>query len=1142
MKYSSTFASLLLGPALATSLHAGDENQVEIAKQGGFVPKIAPASEEAVRSIQKFAIAEGLQAKLWAAEPLLANPVAFATDEKGRWYVSETFRLHAGVSDIRAHMNWLQDELASKDLEAFLAILKGDPKVDLDKNAQNSERVQLVWDAKGKGQADSSRIFAEGFNAPLDGIAAGILARKGNVYLTSIPDLWLLKDTKNSHSADQRKSLARGFGIRTGFLGHDLHGLRMGPDGRLYFTVGDRGANAVGHDGSKAHNPETGAVYRCEPDGTGLEIFAVGLRNPQELAFDQYGNLFTGDNNSDGSDPARWVYVLPGSDSGWRIGWQFLKAPFSRGPWLQERLCYPAWNGQAAYHLPPVAVLGNGPSGLTYHPGTGLGDTWKEHFFLANFSGSTPNSGIFAVTVQPQGAGFRMSEAKKPIWNILATDVEFGVDGSLYVLDWVQGWGMTGKGRIYAFSNASGQTSVEQETQALIAEGMERRENTALGRLLAHPDMRVRQEAQFELASRNETAVLRSAAQSGSTLLSRLHGVWGLGQIARRKLEAAECFATLLKDPETEVRAQVAKTARELAKTSLQTGPLADALLSALEDPSERVRAFAAVTLGKAGSPRSIAPLLSVLRKDLTNDPVLRHAVAIGLAGSSLPDLPLVSANAIAPEAPSAAPGIQNLVDAAVKDPETRVRLGAVVALRRLRSPALAAFLKDSDPLVVTEAVRAIHDESVDSALPAVAALENRMGEWLQLPAGSKDNPGPRDAIVRRVLNASYRVGGPAQIQGMLDAVCREELPEPLREEVLQGLAQWEKPFQVDRVTGLYRPLAERSAKAIVDPLQAALSKLLRSPSAAVQIATLQLAVKAEIPANKLNLSELVSNPTIAANVRAEALHTMALLKDPETRTAIQKAAADKSESVRKEALRLQIELKLPGALQVLSIILEKGSTGEKQNALSALARVDDPAAVSLVDSQMESLLKGKLAPELELEVLDAASRYPALKPKLDAHTASAPTANELAPYHFALRGGNATEGKKVFFEKAEAMCMRCHKIKKDGAEVGPDLTGIGARQNREYLLESIINPNAKIAEGFESLLVTLTDNSVHAGIVKSENDKELTLMPPTGKLEKIPKNRIKSREKGPSGMPALSALLSKRELRDLVEFLASQR
>src|SRR5262252_233443 len=79
-----------------------------------YNPTVRGPSNEAQQAIQHFSLPKGVQASVWAAEPLLANPVSFCFDEKGRCYVAETFRLGHGVTDNRSNMYWLDDDLASR--------------------------------------------------------------------------------------------------------------------------------------------------------------------------------------------------------------------------------------------------------------------------------------------------------------------------------------------------------------------------------------------------------------------------------------------------------------------------------------------------------------------------------------------------------------------------------------------------------------------------------------------------------------------------------------------------------------------------------------------------------------------------------------------------------------------------------------------------------------------------------------------------------------------------------------------------------------------------------------------------------------------------------------------------------------------
>ena len=108
---------------------------------------------------------------------------------------------------------------------------------------------------------------------------------------------------------------------------------------------------------------------------------------------------------------------------------------------------------------------------------------------------------------------------------------------------------------------------------------------------------------------------------------------------------------------------------------------------------------------------------------------------------------------------------------------------------------------------------------------------------------------------------------------------------------------------------------------------------------------------------------------------------------------------------------------------------------------------------------------------------------------------------------------------------------------------VVPDLTGIGSRATREYLLESLVAPNARMTPGYENLIIKLRNGESYVGLLKDDDLENIILDSAEDGLLRIPKASIESLDLGLSAMPAdVTTMLSRRELRDLVEFLASQK
>jgi len=262
---------------------------------------------------------------------------------------------------------------------------------------KSTDQVRLVTDTNGDGRADYSSVYSTGFNEPPDGLAAGVMAFNGDIFLTCIPHLWRLRDTDGDRVSEERESVATGFGVNAGFLGHDLRGLCWGPEGKLIFSVSDRGYDLHTKEVREFHGPRNRAVFRCFPDGTLLEVVYTGLRNPQEIAFDDLGNLFAADNNCDKRDHARLVYIVDGGHSGWNMAYQSMLDSYPTGPWHAEKIWNVEHPDRPLSVLPPSAPLGAGPSGFAFSPGQGLPERYRHAFFRCNYTG---NGGIEAFSLK----------------------------------------------------------------------------------------------------------------------------------------------------------------------------------------------------------------------------------------------------------------------------------------------------------------------------------------------------------------------------------------------------------------------------------------------------------------------------------------------------------------------------------------------------------------------------------------------------------------------------------------------------------------------------------------------------------------------------------------------------------------------
>jgi putative heme-binding domain-containing protein len=631
------------------------------------------------------------------------------------------------------------------------------------------------------------------------------------------------------------------------------------------------------------------------------------------------------------------------------------------------------------------------------------------------------------------------------------------------------------------------------------------RDEDELVALLGHADRRIRLRAQRELVARGDPGAFGALARDpAQPLLTRLHAVWGLGQLGADALRAAgwQDLAWAAGD-DAELRAQVAKVAGEAG-----AGWLAPELIAWLRDDSARVRFFAAQSLGRLGAAAAIEPLFALLRENADADPFLRHAAVFAL--HRIGDV----------EAAAARGG----------DADRSVRLAALLVLRRAADPRVARFLADPDPLLVVEAARAIHEVPIPEAFPALAALA-------PLPEG--DDPQTSHALHRRVIDANVWLGTEQAALTLAAHAAEPRHPKAMRALALEALGGFAAPPPREIVWGRWRPLEAREPSLV----HAALD---RHGRALVQgdlgERALEIAISYDrVPLEDAELLARVAGASDSAAARAASLRALARRGDASRETtdrALEAALASQEPLLRAEARDVLARLRPADALDALDPARFAGERVERQRALRALGRIADPRADALLLEAFVRLDAGELDPGVELDLLEAARERgsPALLERVAAYEARG-AGDPLAARRFALEGGDAERGRLVF--QGQGDCQRCHGAGGHGAGVGPELAGVAERRDRAYLLRSLLEPSAEITPGFASVSLVRHDGSVVSGTLLAEEDGAL-VVESGGETLRVPAAEVKERLGPVSAMPPNGLALSPAELRDLVAYVAT--
>jgi putative membrane-bound dehydrogenase-like protein len=939
-------------------------------------------------------------------------------------------------------------------------------------------KILRLLDTKGTGKADKINVFAK-VDSP-----RGLIYDHKTLYVLHPPFLSAFHDDDGDGVADRSEVLVKGIGFDLKFRGadHTTNGIRMGIDGWIYVAVGDYGfIKATGKDGRELQL-RGGGVVRVRPDGTELEIVARGLRNIYDVAIDPLMNLFARDNTNDGDGwDVRLAHIVPLGNYGY--------------PTLFTHF--------GAEIIPPLLDTGGGsPTGALFLSEPGYPDGMNESLLTCEWG----RSAIHRHPLTSSGSTFKTEQT--PFITIpRPTDIDVDGLGRLYVSSWRNG-SYTYSGENVGFVARV----VPKDHKPAPFPKLAKATDAELLQHLASASHVRRLATQREILRRGPkgdvVAGLETLMESKHALPVRVAAVFTYKQLLGAKAQAV--LVKLTGD------AQLREFAlKALADRKPETASLPVALFEQnLQDANPRVRLQAVIGLARIGKQESATALVPLVAD---TDAVVAHIAVQALASLH---------------------GRDSCLAAVREGRNAKVVAGALRVLQSMHEAKVVDGLlecyemsKAHRPAIVRSLCRLHYKEAAWDGKwwgtrPDVTGPYFKPVAWSETPR------------IAAQLKKSLAAANPEDVVSMVADLDRHRIDIP------------------EATTVLVKAGADPDRRAQVVDVLAARKTV---PAGAIPLLT-EVATAPGHPARARALKALYRGAAGQEKAYAAALRGFALISDPSKESAelaglykaylrdtghakrldlFVKAAQSAQAGERELGLVVLMNLassKIANAtVKAAALKAADYSMKDPQTALSLLKAIRQTRADDF-DLQVLTLTKSSQA-EVRKEALAVAKLLNLDRPRKDRKDTIKYLKYDDVLAAAQKEKGDPVLGARLFLKQG---CVACHTVTKDEPPKGPYLGDVASRYKRPELIESILKPSAKIAQGFETILFELKDGKNLSGFVVREAGEEVEIRDPAGLRYVLKKADIEERVPSKiSAMPEqLAELLTVPELASILAYL----